>query len=171
MNNICYSYSLNPREEHYQEAAKINTAITRVSTEEDFERSASQFPYCTLDCAGPMSWTPMTRAADEGNIRMVRYLAKKGRKKLFLLQNHRGDTALHIAVLQKNPLLVRTMIQLGSPLNIIDPDMPGCPTTPLRLALRCGDMAITVLLLRHGASLMQSACDLESDEKKKAAGS
>ncbi|OZJ04207.1 hypothetical protein BZG36_02971 [Bifiguratus adelaidae] len=97
---------------------------------------------------GDLNATPLHWAARNGRLSLVHRLIKEGADPN--KRDAQGFNALHLAVHSGNPMIVIYLLFLG--MDIDDPDTVG-GHTPLMWACYQGDLAITDILLRYGASI------------------
>lgn len=93
------------------------------------------------DQADVYSWTPLMRAVNEDRPRIVRALLDKGRADVNR-PGENGLTALHLAVLKKDPVVVRLLMAAGA-----DPDITDdTGRTPVDFAKENNDLSMLDLI-------------------------
>ena len=153
-------------------ADHIVNMIQSDTSRNDFLKEMEKYPKYTLQTAGYDGNVALIRAANKGNLDLIDLIVEIGGKTILNVGNQQGEAPLHSAILCSDPekgyLAVKKLIDLGSPVNIIQQSTHA--VTPLESALNNGCIKIAILLLRFGGiarlKKLKDPQSLESARKK-----
>ncbi|MBA2368984.1 MAG: ankyrin repeat domain-containing protein [Candidatus Protochlamydia sp.] len=160
------NYAIQATESYYSEAIKICNFIQKDTTVDELKIERQKYPNYTYDCGELYSNTALIKATALKNIALIEYMVAEEGKGLLYIGNNHGETPLHTAIINGDPITAKKLLDLGAPINIIGKESTpwiirkastaGTPFecaswTPLECALKCGEIEIATILLRRGA--------------------
>jgi ankyrin repeat protein len=135
-----------------EDSIKVCSFIRTDITVDELKEESKKYPDYSFAQGAQNSNTAVIQAVVKKNLALVEYMIAEEGKELLSICNNMGETPLHIAIINKDSLTAKKLIELGSPINIIKEDLHSA-WTPLECALSLGEIEIASILLRRGAIL------------------